>query len=134
MDELPPWRLNWCGIDREAAGEAFRQHRADLLIAAIDTLILANCLYSKRIISHETLEHAELLTLTSSKRNVHLFDAIEARIRTNPDDFLTLLDVLDSDPQLHVFAERIWNSYCVKVCLCRVYIGLLQRLDMQSLQ
>ena len=124
MDELPPWRLSRYGnnIDCEVAGEAFRRHRDGLLIAVIDTLILANCLYSKGIISHETLERAKLLTLTSSEKNVHLFEAIEARIRTNSDDFLTLLDVLNSDLlQLRVFAERIWNSYrgCVEVCLCR---------------
>ena len=98
-------------LDPEATGEAFREHRADLLIAVSDPLILANSLYSKRIISRETLDQTLLPSLTISNKNFILLDAIEARIRTHPSDFLTLLTILDQDACLCIFAERLRNSY-----------------------
>ena len=99
-------------INRSEAGEAFREHRDDLLIAITESLITANSLYSKRIISRQTLDEIMLVSLTNSKKNFILLDAIEARIRTNPSDFLTVLAVLGRDPHLCVFAERLKNSYC----------------------
>ena len=99
-------------VDAHRAGEAFRQHRGDLLIAVTDPLILANSLYSRRMISRETLSRVQLPTLTNSEKNVILFDAIEDRIRTHPSDFLILLAILGGDSHLCIFAEGIRNSYC----------------------
>ena len=99
-------------VDAHKAGEAFRQHRGDLLIAITDPLILANSLYSRRIVSRETLNRVQLPALTNSEKNVILFDAVEARIRTHPSDFRTLLTILGCDLHLCIFAERIQNSYC----------------------
>ena len=99
-------------VDAHRAGEAFRQHRGDLLIAVTDPLILANSLYSRRIISRETLSEVRLPTLTDGTKNVILFDAVEDRIRTHPSDFLILLAILGRDSQLCIFAEGIRNSYC----------------------
>ena len=99
-------------INPSGAGEAFREHRGDLLIAITDPLVLANYFYSKRIISREKLNEIMLISLTDSKKNFILLDAIEARIRTNPSDFLTVLDVLGRDLLLCCFAERLRNSYC----------------------
>ena len=98
-------------IRAEEAGEAFREHRAGLQIAVTDPLILASSLYSTRIISRGVLNRVKLLTLTPSEKNVELFDAVEARIQTNPSDFGTLSDIFRSDPQLCVFAERLEQSY-----------------------
>ena len=98
-------------LDPEATGEAFQEHRADLLIAISDPLILANSLYSKRIISRETLDQTLLPSLTVSNKNFILLDAIEARFRTHPSDFLTLLTILDHDAHLCIFAEGLRNSY-----------------------
>ena len=55
-------------IRAEVAGEAFREHRATLLTAITDPLILANSLYSSRIISRETLDRVKLPTFTSTER------------------------------------------------------------------
>ena len=93
------------------AGDAFRKLRDDLLTAVNDVHVLANNLYSRGLISREQLEHAQLLALTPSERKVHLFDAIEARLRSKPYDLYTLLDILKSDPLLQIFIEKIRSSY-----------------------
>ena len=98
-------------IRAEEAGEAFREHRAALLVAVTDPLILANSLYSKRVISRDILEQIKLPSSTDSAKNFILLDAIEARIRTCSSDFLALLAILESDAQLCVFAEDLRNSY-----------------------
>ena len=98
-------------INPKVAGEAFREHRADLLIAITDPLILANSLYSKRIISRETLERVMLQSFTKSEKNSIVLGAIEDRIGTHSSDFHTLLALLLSDSHLCVFAERIQDSY-----------------------
>ncbi|MCG8620465.1 MAG: hypothetical protein MJE68_00510, partial [Proteobacteria bacterium] len=98
-------------IRAEEAGEAFREHRDALLVAVTDPLILANSLYSKRVISRDILEQIKLPSFTDSAKNVILLDAIEARIRTCSSDFLTLLAILGSNAQLCVFAEVLRNSY-----------------------
>ena len=111
-----PWRTPYGSrihLDQSVA-TAFRDHRATLLVALTDIYVLANSLYSEGLISQEQLKHAQLLALTPKERKVHLFDAIEARLRTNPKDFLTFLDVLNSDSEfegLYIFAESIWTSY-----------------------
>ena len=99
-------------INPEGAGEAFREHRDDLLIAITDTPVLANRLYSHKIICWETKDRIMLPSLTGSEKNFILLDAVESRIRTNPSDFFNVLTILDREPHLCVFAERILNSYC----------------------
>ena len=112
-------------IRAEEAGEAFREHRADLLEAVVDPLILANSLYSKKIISRETLKQIMELSLTFSNKNVILLDAVEARIRTHPSDFLILLAILGSDAHLCVYAEGLRNSYCeVIVIINNIFYSL----------
>ena len=103
-------------IRTEEAGEAFREHRADLLVAVTDPLILANSLYSSRIISREALDRVKLPTLTSTEKNMETLDAIESRIKTNPSSFCTVLNILSSDAQLHMFAEQIRLSYGESYC------------------
>ena len=102
------------------AGDAFREHRDTLLTAVTDVHILANSLYSKGLISREQLEHAQLPALTPNERKVKLFDAVEARLRSNPGDIDTLLDILDDDPLLQIFSKKIKSSYYppIEVCLC----------------
>ena len=98
------------GINKESAGEAFREHRADLLTAIVEPLILANHLYSKKIISWETLDRIKAL-LSTSEKSLALLDATEARIRTHPTDFVTLIAILDQDSLLCIFAESLRHSY-----------------------
>ena len=97
------------------AGDAFRKHRDNLLVAVTDVHILANSLYSRGLVSREQLEHAQLLALTPSERKVHLFDAIEARLRSKLGDFCTLLSVLNGDPLLEMFVEKINSTYAQNV-------------------
>ena len=98
-------------IRAEEAGEAFREHRAALLTAVTDPLILANGLYSSRIISRETLNRVKLPTLTSAEKNVEILDAVEAQIKTNPSSFHTLLDILSDNSQLQIFVGQLRQSY-----------------------
>ena len=98
-------------IRAEEAGEAFREHRAALLIAVTDPIILANSLYSSRIISREILDRVKLPTLTPTEKNMDIFDAVEAQIKTNPSSFHTLLDIFNDDSHLHPFAGRLQQSY-----------------------
>ena len=109
-----------CSIDSEIAAEAFREQRGDLLVAVTDPLILANQLYSRRIISRETLDRIKLLTLTTSEKTIELFDAIESAIRTHPgSSFLTLIEAFNmQDCQLCIFAERLKNSYSKSRSCC----------------
>ena len=115
--DLPRVTFSTCN----PAGDAFREHRDTLLTAVTDVHILANSLYSKGLISREQLEHAQLPALTPSERKVKLFDAVEARLRSNPDDIGTLQDILDDDPLLQIFSKKIKSSYYYhskEVCLC----------------
>ncbi|MCG8621877.1 MAG: hypothetical protein MJE68_07765 [Proteobacteria bacterium] len=98
-------------IDKESAGEAFREHRADLLTAIVDPLILANHLYSKKIMSRETLDRVMVPVSTRSEKTLILLDAIEMRIRAHPTDFVTLLTIFGRDSCLCIFAERLRHSY-----------------------
>ena len=98
-------------VRAEEAGEAFRGHRAALLIAVTNPLILANSLYSSGIVSRETLDRVKLPVLTPTEKNMEIFDAIEAQIKTNLSSFCTLIDILNSDSQLHVFAGQLQQSY-----------------------
>ena len=102
---------NLKSISADKASEAFRKHRADLLVAVTDPLILANSLYSYSIISRETLNRVKLLTLTPAEKNMEIFDAIEAQIKTNPSSFVTLLDILNDDSQLCIIAGQLQQSY-----------------------
>ena len=95
----------------KAAGEAFQKYRDDLRIAVTDPHILASSLYSNSIISRETLDRVELQTLTCAEKNMAMFDAIEARIKTNPSSFVTLLGILNSDSQLQIFAGHLQQCY-----------------------
>ena len=91
------------------------------VITECDILPLANNLYSNGIISQANLSHAEMTTLTPQDRKVHLFDAIEARIRSKPEGFLTLLDILDSELVFHDHAMKLWEAYN-EVCPRYVYM------------
>ena len=118
---LPTGRDPLTSINPVVASEVFREHRADLLIAVADPLILATRLYSRKIISRETLDHILLPSFTQSEKNSILLGAVEDRIRTHPSDFLTLFAVLNHDPHLCVFAERLRNSY--STCKLVVYLN-----------
>ena len=98
-------------INAVEAGEAFRECRADLAEAVVDPLILANQLYSQKVISRETLKQVIELPSTVSSKNVTLLDAVEVRIRAHPSDFLIVLAILERDPTLCIYAEGLRNSY-----------------------
>ena len=67
--------------------------------------------HSNSIISRETLDRVELQTLTPAEKNMAMFDAIEAWIKTNPSSFVSLLGILNSDSQLQIFAGHLQQCY-----------------------
>ena len=82
---------------RNAACVAFRKSRVLLMTAVTDVHILANSLYSKKMISMEEVERTQMLGIPPREVKSRLFSAIEARLETHPADFSTLLDILSSD-------------------------------------
>ena len=106
-------------LAKEEAGDDFREYR-DILMMAVtgdNILLLANSLYSRGIISRADLSHASLTTLIPEERNVHLFDAIEDGIRSKPEHFRTLLDILDREFVSRHHAEKLWTAFEVKSIL-----------------
>ena len=119
--DTPLWQENdelW--IDGEAAGEAFQEYRGTLMTAITESAILplANNLYSHGIISQANLSHAQMTTLIPEERKVHLFDSIEARIRSKPEDFFILLNILDNELVFRDHAVKLREAY--KVCPCYI--------------
>ena len=125
MDERPPW-LKWLTlsptvsrhVNADKAVDVFQSYRDSLndAITSDGILRLANALYSKGIISRENLDHAMLIGVLPTEKKVHLFDAIEARIRSHPEDFITFLNILYSDTVYSDLAEKIWEDYMSQVC------------------
>ena len=118
MDERPSWRKAQWWIDANTAVDVFKSCRGILndAITSDDILRLANELYSEGIISRGNLDHAQSIGVLPTEKKVHLFDAIEARIRSHPEDFLTVLDILYSETVYSDLAEKIWKNYMFQVC------------------
>ena len=68
-------------------------------------------LYSNDVIPEATKNRVVVPSLTKEEKNMALLDAIEARIRTNPSDFWTLVTVLGKDIVLCTFATRLRETY-----------------------
>ena len=51
-------------------------------------------------------------SLTKEEKNMALLGAIEARLKTHPSDFWTLVAVLEAEPILQIFAAKLRESYC----------------------
>ena len=98
-------------VNPVAAASAFKKHCGDLMIAITEPLPLAYQLYSRDVISEEVKDKM-LLPITKGEKNMALLDAIEARIRTKPSDFWTLVTVLGTDIVLCTFATRLRETYC----------------------
>lgn len=100
-------------IDCEVAVAAFQSQRADLLEAIWACLtILANKLLAKFIINRDVLEKACNDRYESARdRGVYLLDRMQDRITTVPSDFITIVDILKSEPTLTILAGQIVDSY-----------------------
>ena len=118
MDERPSWRETQWWIVANTAVDVFQYYRDTLndAITSDEILRLANELFSKGIISRGNLDHAQLIGVLPTEKKVHLFDAIEARIRSHPEDFCTVLDILNREPVYRDIAKNIWNVYSAMVC------------------
>ena len=99
-------------VNPAAAVRTFKSLRGDLMTAIVDALPLANTLYSKFIIPESTMNRVVVSCLAKEEKNVALLDAIEARLQTNPSDFWTLVAILEADPILKIFANKLRESYC----------------------
>ena len=117
----PPWRPSSgvSSVGPLAACWVFRRYRATLFKAVTehDILPLANFVYSRGMISNKSLEHAGMTTLTPSERKIHLFNAIQAGIKSKPQEFLSLLDYLHSEMVFCDHALELWRRYEVWIKL-----------------
>lgn len=97
--------------------DAFRVCRGELFtgITTCGPLVLANQVYSMKIISYETFI---LVTneVDPMKRILSLMNAIEASLKLNPSTFYQLLAVLDAEPQLSPIAHKLRTQIGNKVC------------------
>ncbi len=76
-----------------------------------EPLRLSDKLYSSDIISQETNDRVFLPVHTATEKNRVLLDAIEARLKTNPSDFWTLVATLEEDTVLKTLAGRLRSTY-----------------------
>ena len=111
MASSRPWH-HCAHLDHSAVCEAFRVHRDALLAAVTDVLAIVTNLSLNGLVSPEQqLGILQLGLHGTGEDKTHLFEVVQTRIKTNPDDFPTLLDVLYCEPHLRVLSERIWSSY-----------------------
>ena len=106
---------------------AFIEYRATLLdaITEPEILLLANALYSKRVISRYALEEAEMTTRTPTERKTRLLDAIEDKIKTASTcmTYYIVLGVLSSDSLcLSEHARKLGSSYVSNKYRCNLII------------
>ena len=108
-------------IDPAVAVVAFQSQR-DVLLEAICSCLttLANKLLAKFVITSETLEKACNERNGSVERAVYLLSCVQKRIKTEPADFIKVVDILESEPTLTRHARLLVDSYCK----CNVYYGL----------
>ena len=108
-------------IDPAVAVVAFQSQR-DVLLEAICSCLttLANKLLAKFVITSETLEKACNERNGSVERAVYLLSCVQKRIKTEPADFVKVVDILESEPTLTRQARLLVDSYCK----CNVYYGL----------
>ena len=99
-------------IDPEVAVVAFQSQRDVLLVAICSCLTtLANKLLAKFVISPEVLEKACHDRIVSRERAAYLLSCVQDRIKTEPADFVKVVDILESEPTLTREARQLVDSY-----------------------
>ena len=109
-------------IDPAVAVAAFQSQRAVLLEAICSCLTtLANKLLAKFVISPEMCEKACNERNGSRERAAYLLSSVQDRIKTEPADFVKVVDILVSEPTLTQQARQLVERYCK--CSVRKYVA-----------
>ena len=99
-------------IDAEVAVAAFQSQRDVLLIAIHSCLTeVANKLLAKFVISQEMFDKACNPRNDSRERAADLLSCVQDRIKTEPADFVRVVDILESEPILTRQARQLVDSY-----------------------
>ena len=92
---------------------AFRSQREGLLKLIKHCLpSLANALYAHFLIPEDARERATNESVGMSERSVALLDCVEARSEALPNDFVKIVQILESEPFLEGVAIKLVQSYC----------------------
>ena len=99
-------------IDAEVAVAVFQSQR-DVLLTAIHSCLteVANKLLAKFVISPEMFDKACNPRNESRERAADLLSCVQDRIKTEPADFVKVVDVLESEPILTRQARQLVDSY-----------------------
>ena len=96
----------------QVAVAAFQSQRDVLLVAICSCLTtLANKLLAKFVITREIFDKACNPRNESRERAAYLLGCVQDRIKTEPDDFVKVVDILDSEPTLTRQAKQLEDSY-----------------------
>ena len=123
-------------IDPEAAVVAFQSQRDVLLVAICSCLTtIASKLLAKFVISPEVLEKDCHDRIVSRERAAYLLSCVQERIKTEPADFVKVVDILESEPTLTRQARQLVDSYrkCYRIYVCCNRLPLWSRLYGRSL-
>ena len=99
-------------IDAEVAVAAFQSQR-DVLLTAIHSCLteVANKLLAKFVISPEMFDKACNPRNESRERAAYLLSCVQDRIKTEPADFVKVVDILESELTLTRQARQLVDSY-----------------------
>ena len=99
-------------IDPAVAVAAFQSQRDVLLVAICSCLTtLANKLLAKFVITQEIFDKACNPFHESRERAAYLLSCVQDRIKTEPADFVKVVDILESEPTLTRQARQLVDSY-----------------------
>ena len=92
---------------------AFQSQR-DVLLSAIKYCLtdVAIKLLAKFVISPEMFEKACYDRFVSRERAAYLLSCVQDRIKTEPADFVKVVDILESESTLSREARQLVDSYC----------------------
>ena len=109
-------------IDPKVAVAAFQSQRV-VLVTAIHSCLteVADKLLAKFVISLEMSDKARNPRNESRERAADLLSCVQNRIKTEPADFVKVVDILESEPTLTRQARQLVDSY--RKC-CRMYIAI----------
>ena len=100
-------------IDPALAVAVFQSQQDVLLVAICSCLTtLANKLLAKFVITQEISEKARNSRNESRERASYLLSCVQDRIKTEPADFIKVVDILESEPTLTRQARQLVESYC----------------------
>jgi len=89
----------------------FKRHYSVLQSAIQSPGTLAGILYANGIIDEDVRDRAQLPSITGSKSNQILLNAVEQAIKTEPQNFHKFLDILTDEPTTELLSSRLLECY-----------------------